>query len=229
MSNSPDEPLLSSQPVEPEYSEAGLGETERPASGVASVELVEHELGVEPPVKHDPYLAFRSRDYTLYTIGSLVSNVGNQMQNVAVAWEIYSRVSAVSGIAQGAWALGLVGLIQAFPVILLALPAGHLADRFSRKDIMLLAQFALLLCWGGMAYLSFTDGPLEWLYVLLLLDGIANAMSNPARTAMVPQLVPPEAIASASTWSSTRWQSSAMLGPALGGVAIAHFGRPFEV
>ena len=226
MLNSPNEDFPQSQP---EYSEEHLGETERAALSAASPEIIERQIGAAKPEKHDPYLAFRSRDYTLFAIGSLVSNVGNQMQGVAVAWEIYSRVSAVSGIAQGAWALGLVGLIQALPVILLALPAGHMADKFSRKNIMLWAQGVLLLCWAGMAYLSFTRGPLEWLYLLLLLDGLANAMANPSRTAMVPQLVPPEAIASASTWSSTRWQTSMMLGPALGGTAIAYFGRPFEV
>lgn len=231
MSNSKDEEAHSpDSSLPPEYSEESPGETERPALAAASAEVIEHELGIEDETsKHDPYLAFRSRDYTLYSIGSLVSNVGNQMQNVAVAWEIYSRVSSVYGIEQGAWALGLVGLIQALPVILLALPAGHMADRFSRKNIMLLAQAVLLLCWMGMAYLSFTHGPLEWLYLLLLFDGLANAMANPARTAMVPQLVPPEAIPSASNWSTARWQTSAMLGPALGGAAIAFFGRPFEV
>ena len=236
MLNSSEEESPSPKPnlTEPEYSGSRdsvetLGETGRPATFAASSEVIEHELGAAAPAKHDPYLAFRSRDYTLYTMGSLVSNVGNQMQNVAVAWEIYDRVSRVSGMQQGAWALGLVGLIQALPVILLALPAGHMADRFSRKNIMLLAQAVLLLCWAGMAYLSFTHGPLEWLYLLLLFDGLANAMANPSRTAMVPQLVPPEAIASASTWNSARWQTSAMLGPALGGAAIAYFGRSFEV
>lgn len=215
--------------MNPDIIEEPVGETSRPASLSPTEELLHEETPGGEASTHDPYLAFRSRDYLLFSIGALFSNVGNQMQSVAVAWEIYSRVSAVSGIKAGMFASGLVGLVQAIPVILLALPAGHIADRFSRKHIVLIAQVVLMACWFGLAHVSRTHGRIEYFYVLLLIDGLANALANPARTAMITQLVPPTSIANATTWNSTRWQTSMMLGPALGGAAIAFFHTPSPV
>jgi MFS family permease len=83
--------------------------------------------------KHDPYAAFRSRGYAFFTIGNLLSIIGRQMLAVAVEWEIYQRTHSPT-------ALGLVGLVIAIPVVGLSLPAGHLADRFSRKQIIVVSQ-----------------------------------------------------------------------------------------
>lgn len=83
--------------------------------------------------KHDPYAAFRSRAYAFFAIGNLLSIMGRQMLAVAVEWEIYARTHSAT-------ALGLVGLFIAVPVVGLSLPAGHLADRFSRKRIILVSQ-----------------------------------------------------------------------------------------
>src|SRR6266849_10546968 len=82
---------------------------------------------------HDPYAAFRSRGFSLFTIGNLLSIIGRQMLAVAVEWEMYRRTHSAT-------ALGLVGLVIAIPVVTLSLPAGHLADRFSRKRIILVSQ-----------------------------------------------------------------------------------------
>src|SRR5215469_18955478 len=82
---------------------------------------------------HDPYAAFRFGDFSLFTIGNLLSITGRLMLAVAVEWEIYARTHSAT-------ALGLVGLAIAVPVVTLSLPAGHLADRFSRKHIILTAQ-----------------------------------------------------------------------------------------
>src|SRR5437763_9933135 len=83
--------------------------------------------------KHDPYAAFRSRSYAFFTTGNLLSIIGRQMLAVAVEWEIYAR-------PHSATALGLVGLVFAIPIVGLSLPAGHLADRISRKQIILVSQ-----------------------------------------------------------------------------------------
>lgn len=187
-----------------------------------------------PPERRDPYQAFRSRSFLLFFFGALVSSVGNQMQNVAVGWEIYSRVSGQQGagelaIKQGALALGIVGLVQALPVIFLALPAGHLADRYDRRHVIAYSQLLLAACWVGLAYVSFTKGPLVWFYFFLLLDGIANALTGPARSALTPQLVREEVIPNAMMWNSARTQVASTVGPALGGAAIAFFGTPSPV
>jgi MFS family permease len=88
---------------------------------------------LEPSGKHDPYAAFRFRAFSFYTAGNLVSVIGRLMLMVAVEWEIYARTHSAT-------ALGLVGLIVALPVVLLSLPAGHIADRFPRKRIVLVTQ-----------------------------------------------------------------------------------------
>src|SRR5262252_4220168 len=85
-----------------------------------------------PPV-HDPYAAFRFGDFSLFTVGNLLSITGRLMLAVAVEWEIYARTHSAT-------ALGLVGLAIAIPVVTLSLPAGHLADRISRKHIILVTQ-----------------------------------------------------------------------------------------
>src|SRR6516162_3019167 len=82
---------------------------------------------------HDPYAAFRSRSYAFFTTGNLLSIIGRQMLAVAVEWEIYARTHSAT-------ALGLVGLVFAVPIVGLSLPAGHLADRMSRKQIILVSQ-----------------------------------------------------------------------------------------
>lgn len=82
---------------------------------------------------HDPYAAFRFAGYSLFTAGNLLSIIGRQMLAVAVEWEIYARTHSAT-------ALGLVGLVIAVPVVALSLPAGHLADRISRKRIVLVTQ-----------------------------------------------------------------------------------------
>src|SRR5437588_9793704 len=88
---------------------------------------------VFPPARHDPYAAFRSRSFSFFTAGNLLSIIGRQMLAVAVEWEIYRRTHSAT-------ALGLVGLVFAIPIVGLSLPAGHLADRISRKHIILVSQ-----------------------------------------------------------------------------------------
>src|SRR5437868_12188116 len=110
------------QPIDP--SSFRTPESQRPAVPLP----VEKE-----PAVHDPYAAFRFADFSLFTAGNLLSITGRLMLAVAVEWEIYARTHSAT-------ALGLVGLVIAVPVVALSLPAGHLADRFSRKHIILVSQ-----------------------------------------------------------------------------------------
>jgi MFS family permease len=89
--------------------------------------------GAVVPSRHDPYAAFRSIGFRFFTTGNLLSIIGRQMLAVAVEWEIYRRTHSAT-------ALGLVGLVFAIPIVGLSLPAGHLADRTSRKHIILWSQ-----------------------------------------------------------------------------------------
>src|SRR3954471_13632558 len=98
-------------------------------------EPVAEVSGIVPP--HDPYAALRFKDFRLLMIGNLLASLGSQMVTVAIGWELYLRTHDYL-------ALGLVELVQIIPVITLALPAGHVADRHNRKRILLISQFVLM-------------------------------------------------------------------------------------
>lgn len=168
-------------------------------------------------VRHDPYRALRFRDFRLLLTGSSVAGFGQQMIAVALGWELYTRTNS-------ALVLGWIGLAQVMPVILLSLPAGHIADRANRKRIMLGAQATLALAAGLLALLSATNGPLLLIYACLALIGAAQAFNNPANSALVAQVIPEDAYESAITWRSSVGQVSMVLGPMAGGFLIGLFG-----
>ncbi len=87
---------------------------------------------IPPSEEHDPYAALRVADFRRYFVGNAFATVGVQMASVAVGWELYSRTNS-------AVALGMVGLVQVIPIVLLALPSGHLIDRWNRKTIIMVA------------------------------------------------------------------------------------------
>lgn len=172
--------------------------------------------GTPPPTapRHDPYAALRFRDFRLLIGANFLAMLGDQMVSVAVGWELYERT-------HDALALGLVGLVEVLPVILLVLPAGHVADRFNRKYVVLDAQALITVCALGLALLSLAQGPLLLIYACLLGIGTARSFNFPARSALLSQTVPPAVFSSAATWSSSGWQLAAVVGPGLGGLAIA--------
>jgi MFS family permease len=170
----------------------------------------------EPTVVRDPYRALRFRDFRLLIVGSFITAFGEQMLMVAIGWELYNRTGS-------ALALGVVGLVQVLPVILLALPAGHVADQFNRKRIVLITQLILAMGSLGLATLSSTHGPLVLIYGCLFVMGAATAFGGPAGSALAAQTVPEEVFENAASWSSSSWQLAEVLGPALGGCIIALF------
>src|SRR6266850_675047 len=87
---------------------------------------------------NDPYSVLQNRDFLLYLIGRFIASLGQQMLTVAVGWELYERTHS-------ALALGLVGLTQMVPMILLILPSGHVADSYNRKRIILLTVLVVAL------------------------------------------------------------------------------------
>ncbi len=170
-----------------------------------------------PRADHDPYAALRLKDYRRLFGGGVLGAVGGQMLSVAVGWELYERTGQ-------AIALGYVGLATVLPVLLLSLPAGHVADRFERRRIVILMQLLRGLASLGLAWLSWTQGPVMAIYGFLVVLGVARAFGGPARSALMPQVVPPELFSSAVTWSSSGFQLASVVGPALGGALIAFTG-----
>jgi MFS family permease len=167
----------------------------------------------EPPAR-DPYAALRYADYRYFLTGRLAASMGSQMIDVAIGWELYERTNR-------ALALGFVGLVQVVPIILLALPAGHIADRFDRKRIAMLSLLLLITGSLVLAAISFTVGPIPLIYLTLFVIGVALSFHRPAVAALLPQLVPAEKFANAVTWNSVGWQLASVVGPALGGLIIA--------
>ena len=139
---------------------------------------------------------------------------GNAYQSIAIAWEIYQRTGE-------ALSLGLVGLAQALPLMVLALPAGLLADRYERRRLSIISLLGMTVTSLALAAFSLTEGPVSWMYALLFLDACAMTVGRPARTALLPQLVPAEVFPNAVTWNTSLMHIASVVGPALGGFVIA--------
>ncbi len=111
--------------------------------------------------RRDPYAALRFKDFRLLLTGRLISSFSGEMLSFAIGWELWLRTHS-------ALALGMVGLAQVIPVLLLSLFAGHVADQYNRKRIVLITQAFLALCALGLAFLSYFQGSIYWVYVCLL-------------------------------------------------------------
>ncbi len=162
---------------------------------------------------HNPFSALQYRDFRLLMGGRLTAQIGEMMVSIAIGWELYERTN-------DALALGLVGLVQVIPVILLSLPGGYVADRYDRKRVTLYSQLFLMAMSGALLVLSATQGALPLIYIVLALIGVGRAFNNPAEGAITPETVPPQAYENAATWSGAVWQISSILGPAVGGLLI---------
>ena len=130
-----------------------------------------------------PYAAFQSRGFRFFLSGNFLSVIGRQMLSVTVGWEVYRRTGS-------AFALGLIGLTGALPVIALAIPAGHLADRFSRRTILMTSQLFCVFTSAGLAFVSFSALDIQWIFLLLLVTGTARTFGWAARGAFMVNLVP---------------------------------------
>jgi MFS family permease len=164
--------------------------------------------------RHDPYAAFRHRDFIFYFVARVLAVLGGEAANVAVGWDLYERTHSTL-------ALGLVGLVAGLPVILLALPGGHLADSFDRRRISSITGILIAASATGLAAVSYWKGPVVLTYACLLFGGIVLAFNYPARSALLPQVVPLDTFANAVTWNSTAFLASAAIGPAFAGIVIA--------
>lgn len=162
---------------------------------------------------HDPYAALRVRDFRLYLIGNVIVTLGMQMQTVAVGWEIYERTG--SNLA-----LGLVGLIQFIPVILLVFVAGHVADQVSRRHIIMGAMVLFALSSAGLAWISVRHLDYRLMYVCLFHSGVARAFQQPAKASFLPQLVPRDRFSNAVAWSTGGFHLASLVGPAMSGLLI---------
>ena len=181
---------------------------------------VEHQLDVTPPeTSYSKYAVLRVPDFRRYLLGGALAAAGSQMTGLAAGWEL------IATRHQPPYALAILGLMSALPVIFLALPAGTLADRRDRRTIALRAEIGASLCLLALAAVSYLRAPLAFFYALILLNSICGAFLGPALGALVTNVVPPKLIPEAAKWSSIRWQLASTIGPVSGGFLIHYLGR----
>src|SRR5580693_5027930 len=136
------------------------------------------------------------------------------MLTVAVGWELYERTHS-------ALLLGFVGLTAFVPMVLMTLPAGHVADTRERKRVIIAMQAVLACTSMGLAFISWRQEPVVWMFICLFVAGAARTFLWSASASFLPQLVARQDFPLALNWSSSTFQFSAVAGPAAGGALIA--------
>src|SRR5215468_9579593 len=164
--------------------------------------------------KRDAYAALRVRDFRLFLSGHLLSVLGVQMQTLAAGYQLYEKTNSKL-------ALGMVGLVQIIPMLGFALPAGQAADRFDRRKTLMSATTLAMIAASGLAATSMWAGAnVPLIYACLFLSGLARAFQGPARSSLMPQLVPYQIFSNAVSWNVSGFELSSMIGPALAGWLI---------
>ncbi|MDG2540013.1 MFS transporter [Dyella jiangningensis] len=150
--------------------------------------------------------------FVQFWFARICSGFGFQMLSVAVGWQVY----AITGRALD---LGLIGLVQFIPSVVLALPAGHVADQFERRRIVLLGQIVDMLAIAALAAITFLHLAHEVsILALVFVIGIAKAFEFPAMQSMLPALVPMSVLPRAMAASASAGQAAMIMGPAIGGL-----------
>jgi len=167
------------------------------------------------PSIHPTWAVLRDRDVRLFVLSRLCSGTALMLLRATVAWQVFAAT-------ESAFHLGLIGLVQFLPVLPMSLWAGAVADSFDRKRIVLIAQSVAALC--SMALLAshtlLSNPPVFVIYAAVLALSVASSLENPARSSMLPTLVPRELFPSAVTVHATFQNLAWMSGPVLSGFII---------
>ena len=168
-------------------------------------------------------IAFTHPDFVLFEIARFLIVSAVEMQAVAVGWQVYD-------ITKRALDLGLVGLAQFLPGILLFLVSGHASDRFDRRKVLGTCYAGYAICSGLLLALAMgsTHAVLP-IYLVLILLGVVRSFNGTASRSILPQLVPEEHFSNAVAWNATTFQAATIIGPSLGGVLYAAFRGPSAV
>ena len=182
-------------------------------------EPLDQSAGPATPTRSDAadtgaYSVLRNTNFSRYLIGRFFASLGQQMLVVAIDWELYQRTHS-------ALPLAMVGLSLMVPMILFTVPAGHFADTFNRKKIILVATLLLTVTSLGLALASALSFNVGWIYFFLFVIGAARTFLWPASAAFVTSLVPMNQLARAITFNSGAFQFSSVVGPAAFGAVLA--------
>ncbi|HYB00726.1 MAG TPA: MFS transporter [Ktedonobacteraceae bacterium] len=172
------------------------------------------------PVKHPlgPWGVLRNRNYSLLFWGQLISSAGTQMQVVAVAWQVYL-------LTHSAVALGLIGLVQAIPRLIFSLVGGVFADVLDRRKLLITIEIVLAFTSAVLALCTAYDViNMVIIYGVVLIAASVSSFEFPTRQAMIPTLVRREEMSDALSLSMVMMQLTFIIGPTVGGFAIAWIG-----
>src|ERR1700678_1832544 len=168
-------------------------------------------------------IAFTNPDFVLFQIARFLIVAAVEMQAVAVGWQVYD-------ITHRALDLGLVGLAQFLPGILLFLVSGHASDRFERRNVLAICYAGFAVCSGLLLVLAGVEPrSVRPIYAVLILLGVVRSFNGTASRSILPQLVPEEHFPNAVAWNATTFQAATILGPSLGGILYAAFHGPSVV
>ncbi len=178
-----------------------------------------------------PASPFHYRDYRFFWFARLASTIANTMLIVVIGIHVYDIARETMSIYEASFWLGMIGLAQFLPLLLLVLVAGYVADRIDRRLIVLLALGAEMLCGLWLAALVWFDAmSLVPLFAVSVVLGVGRAFAGPALASFAPNLVPAPLLPSAIALNSIAWQSGAVAGPLIGGGAYAFsIALPYEL
>lgn len=170
------------------------------------------------PGLRDSLAALEYRDYRRFSVSLLLTSLGAQLIQIAILWQVYELTGS-------ALLLGLTGLARAGPHMVLSLIGGVIADRFNRTRLIQAGQAANAILVLTLAALTLSDTVQLWhLYVVTSVNSAFTAMTQPARTSLLPRLIPPRMLVHAIGLNATIQQTAQIVGPALAGIAIGSVG-----
>ena len=170
--------------------------------------------------KHNPFEALTVKEFQLFLINKFFFTMGIQMLNVIVFWQVYDYTNDV-------FLLGLIGLAEAIPFIVVSLFSGHIADTFNRKIIIML--FTVLLIVASISIYMLTcyysyileESGIYPVFIIIGVIGVIRGFLSAAFPAMLAQIVPRAMYSNAATWNSTVWHIASVIGPASAGYIIS--------
>ncbi|MGA7160233.1 MAG: MFS transporter [Bacteroidota bacterium] len=172
---------------------------------------------------HDPYAALRFGEFRDLVLSTFLITIALLMQEVAIGYELYR-------ITHDPLALGLIGLVEAIPFITFSLFGGHIADRYSKRKILLWSVACIAICSTILQFISRRQDSLApavllfTIYSTIFVIGLCRAFQSPTATSLRGFLVPFEHYENAATWSSSAWQIGAVVGPVISGFSYAWIG-----
>lgn len=155
-----------------------------------------------------------SLPYRALWFGQMISLLGSNMRLVAVAWQVYELTNSTV-------AVGMVGLVEVVPLITVSIIGGTFIDTGDRKRLIATCQVALMICSGALAVLSLTGTiTVLWIYVLTGIASAFNAIDRPARSSLLPHVIPEGKMSSAMALRQVLFQTTTIVGPAIGGILV---------